>query len=93
MKTVEQLKALEALFQEKENNPTGKRKAKRSRRDAELDREYRLACMKPVDLYNLEVKGHKKRKPADFRKAEKLEVKRGGSIKGGHKAIKLRIVK
>ncbi len=92
-KTTEQLKALEALFEETPKIPKqmGQRKAsKRGRQNKEDDIEYRKACMRPVDLYSVNIKGHKKQN-CDFRKAEKLEVT--SEVTAERRIVKIKMLK
>ncbi len=95
-KTAEQLKGLEALFAERDANPIPKssqtKMSKAGRKAKEDDFEYRKACMRPVDLYSVNIKGSK-RQNTDFRKAKKLEVTQGKKLKGGRKVIKIKILK
>jgi len=89
-KTVEQLKALEALFTNNEHmerkhtqHHGGRRASKRYRKNKELEVAYREATMRPVDLYRLKTKGVEKINTPDWRKTGEVS----GVEKRGNKRI------
>lgn len=97
-KTAEQLKALEALFAERDENPIPKAnqtKMSKAGKEAKSDDfEYRKSCMRPVDLYAHNIHDDRpKKRDSDFRKAKKLDITQGKKLKGGRKVIKIKIMK